>query len=79
MRSLLKAPSRGPKGSPRMSKAVTVVRTYGNLPAYEVLNIVDYTHAEASCWNKQKLLLKRRRYLEYDDDKENSWAAMQRS
>jgi hypothetical protein len=50
-----------------MLKAVTVSRTYGNLPAYEVLKIADYSHAEASCRNKQKL-----------DDKENLQADIQR-
>jgi hypothetical protein len=62
-----------------MLKAVTVSRTYGNLPAYEVLNIAYYSHAEASFRNKQKLLPKRRRRLDDDDDKENLRAAMQRS
>jgi hypothetical protein len=61
-----------------MLKAVTVSRTYGNLPSYEVLKIVDYSHAEASCRNKQKLISKMRRRLEDDDDKDNLRAAIQR-
>jgi hypothetical protein len=62
-----------------MLKAVTVAITYGILPAYEVLKIADYSHAEARCRNKQKLLSKRRRRLEDYDDKENLRAVMQRS
>jgi hypothetical protein len=62
-----------------MLKAVTISRTYDNIPAYEVLKIVDYSHAEARCRNKQKLLSKRGRGLEDDDDRENLRAAMQRS
>jgi hypothetical protein len=62
-----------------MFKAVTVSRIYGNLPAYEVLKIVDYSHAEASCRNKQKLLSKRPRRLDDDDDKENLRMEIQRS
>jgi hypothetical protein len=81
MSAQLKAPSRGsrgPKGSPIMLKAVTISIKYDNLPAYEVLKIMDYSHAEARCRNKQKLLSKRRRCLEDDDDKENLRTAMQR-
>jgi hypothetical protein len=61
-----------------MLKAVTISRTYDNLPAYEVLKIADYSHAEARCRKKQKLLSKRRRRLEDDDDKENLRTVMQR-
>jgi hypothetical protein len=38
-----------------MKKAVPVARTYGNLPAYEVLKISDYSDSKASCWDKQEL------------------------
>jgi hypothetical protein len=62
-----------------MLKAVTVSRTYGNLPACEVLKIADYSHAEVSCRNIQKLLSKRRQRLDDEDDKENLWAAIERS
>jgi hypothetical protein len=82
MSAQLKAPShgsRGPKGLPRMLKAVSISRTYDNLPAYEVLKISDYNHAEARCRNKQKMLSKRRQHLEDDDDKENFRVAMQSS
>jgi hypothetical protein len=62
-----------------MLKAVTISRTYDNLPAYEVLNIADCRHADARCRNTQKLLSKRHRRLEDDDDEENLRTAMQRS
>jgi hypothetical protein len=62
-----------------MLKAVSISRTYGNIPAYEVLNITDYSLAEARFRNKKKLLSKRRRRLEDDDDKENVRVAMQSS
>jgi hypothetical protein len=62
-----------------MLKAVTVVRTFGNLPAYVVLKIADYNNADEICRNNQKLFPKRRRRLDDDDDKENSQAAMQHS
>jgi hypothetical protein len=62
-----------------MLKVVTVARTYGNLPACEVLKIADYNHAEASCRNKQKRISKRPQRLDDDDDKKNSRTVMQRS
>jgi hypothetical protein len=59
-----------------MKKAFSVARTYGNLPAYTFLKISDYSHAEASCRNKHKLLTKRRQRLDNDEDKENSRVVM---
>jgi hypothetical protein len=77
--SQLRAPKRGPKGSPRMAKTLQFSLNYPNVPAYAALKIVDYTDDGAQDRNRQKLLSKEQCRAKHESNKENSRGAMVRS
>jgi hypothetical protein len=55
-----------------MAVAVILAFQHPTLTQVQVLKIAAYSQGEASSRNKQKLLSKRRRGVETDDDKENN-------
>jgi hypothetical protein len=55
-----------------MAAAVRLAFQHPTLTQVQVLRLADYSKGEASSRNKHKLLSKRRRYVETDDDKENN-------
>jgi hypothetical protein len=57
---------------PRMASAVKLAFQHPTLTQVQVLRLADYSKGESSSRNKQKLLSKRRRGVETDDDKDNN-------
>jgi hypothetical protein len=55
-----------------MAKALQFSLIYPDVPAYAALKIADYTDDEAQDRNRQKLLSKKRCWVERKSSKENS-------
>jgi hypothetical protein len=62
----------GVKGSPRMASALRLACQHPTLTQVQGLRLADSSKGEANPRNKQKLLSKRRRGVEPDDNNENN-------